>query len=113
MFTMMKRGYPYPLTPSCLIYVRRTTTSSSDSYYEIVSTNEYLTKRAKHHRKLLNEFGKQWRREYLLSIRKSTRASNNGVEDTIAVGDIVILKNESTKRIFWKTANVEESRFEW
>ena len=88
MFTMMKRGYPYPLTPSCLIYVRRTITSSSDSYYEIVSTNEYLTKRAKHHRKLLNEFGKQWRREYLLSIRKSTRASNNGVEDTIAVGDM-------------------------
>ena len=108
MFTMMKRGYPYPLTPSCLIYGCRTTTSSNDSQYEMVTTNEYLMKRTKHHRKSLNEFGKQWRREYLLSIRKSTRASNNGVEDAIAVGDIVVLKNESTKRIFWKTAKVEE-----
>ena len=41
-------------------------------------------------------------------FRKSTRASYNGVEDAIAVGDIVILKTESTKRIFWKTAKVEE-----
>ena len=74
----------------------------------MVCTNESLTKRAKHHRKLLNEFGKQWRHEYLLSIRQSTKANNTDVADVIAVGDIVILKNESTKRIFWKIAKVEE-----
>ena len=60
-----EEGLSYPLTPSCLIYGRRRTTSLNDSQHEMVSINKSLTKRAKHHRKLLNEFGKQWRREYL------------------------------------------------
>lgn len=37
-----------------------------------------------------------------------TKASNTDVAEEIAVGDIVILKNEITKRIFWKIAKVEE-----
>ena len=113
-----EEGLSYPLTPSCLIYGRRRTTSPNDSQYEMVSTNESLAKRARHHRKLLNQFGKQWWREYLLNIRESTTASNNDVEDAIARGDIVILKNENKKRIFWKTANVttvwpDKPRFEY
>jgi hypothetical protein len=44
----------------------------------------------------------------LLSIREAASSSNNGTRDVIAEGDIVILKNESTKRLFWKIAKVEE-----
>ncbi|CAB4012078.1 Hypothetical predicted protein [Paramuricea clavata] len=76
--------------------------------FEIVSTNESLTRRARHHKTLLKEFTKQWRREYLLSIREAARSSNNGTRDVIVEGDIVILKKESTKRLFWKIAKVEE-----
>ena len=103
-----EEGISYPLTPSCLLYGRRTTTTPNDSQFEIVSTNESLTRRAQHHKTLLKEFTKQWRREYLLSIREAASSSNNGTRDVIAEGDIVILKNESTKRLFWKIAKVEE-----
>ncbi|CAB3977862.1 Hypothetical predicted protein [Paramuricea clavata] len=103
-----EEGISYPLTPSCLLYGRRTTTTPNDSQFEIVSTNESLTRRARHHKTLLKEFTKQWRREYLLSIREAARSSNNGTRDVIVEGDIVILKNESTKRLFWKIAMVEE-----
>jgi hypothetical protein len=44
----------------------------------------------------------------LLSIREAASSSNNGTRDVITEGDIVILKNESTKRLFWKIAKVEE-----
>jgi hypothetical protein len=50
----------------------------------------------------------QWRQEYLLSIREAASLSNNGTRDVIVEGDIVILKNESTKQLFWKIAKVEE-----
>lgn len=92
-------SYPLIITPSCLLYGRRKTITANDSQFEIVSTNEYLTRRAKHHKILLKEFTKQWRREYLLSIREAATSSNNGTRDVTAVGDIVILKNESTKRL--------------
>ena len=82
----------YPLTPSCLIYGCRT--PPNNSQYDMVSTNKSLTRRVKHHRKLLNEFGKQWRHEYRLSIGQSTRARNNEAAEKIAMGDTVILKNE-------------------
>ena len=36
------------------------------------------------------------------------RQEQTDVADAVAVGDIVVLKNESTKRIFWKTAKVKE-----
>ncbi|CAB3997786.1 Hypothetical predicted protein [Paramuricea clavata] len=103
-----EEGISYPLTPSCLLYGRRTTTTPDDSQFEIVSTNESLTRRAQHHKTLLKQFTKQWRREYLLSIREAASSSNNGTRDVIAEGDIVILKNESTKRLFWKIAKVEK-----
>ncbi|CAB4002459.1 Hypothetical predicted protein [Paramuricea clavata] len=59
-----EEGISYPLTPSCLLYGRRTTTTPNDSQFEIVSTNESLTRRAQHQKILLKEFTKQWRREY-------------------------------------------------
>lgn len=104
-----EEGILYPLTPSALIYGRRTTTTPNDNHYEIVSTNRSLTRRATYQRKILNEFTKQWRKEYLLSIRECAKSkTSNLVEDSIAIGDIVILKDEGSARIFWKLAKVEE-----
>ena len=39
-----EEGISYPLTPSCLLYGRRTTTTPNDSQFEIGSTNESLTR---------------------------------------------------------------------
>ena len=45
----------------------------------------------------------------MLSLQKRpTTKSANGNPATVRVGDIVILKNDSTSRAFWKLAKVEE-----
>lgn len=102
-----EEGVSYPLTPSCLIYGRRIATTPNDCQFEIASINKSLTRRAKHLNRILRNFTTQWRREYLLRLRESSRAKLLGTE-TISVGDVVHLRNESTPRIFSKLAMVEE-----
>ena len=100
----------FSLTPSHLVYGRRITTMPNSEHYEIVNTYQCLTRRAKHHRNLLRErITKQWKNEYLLALREqsSTRSRvNRNLE--IALGDIVIIRNDQTKRNFWKLAKVEQ-----
>ena len=98
----------YPLTPSHLISGRRITNMANSSHFEVVSTNNSLTRRLKH-RTLLRHFTSDWRRSYLLNLRENSNKSNSsGKFNQIAVGDIVLLKSDSTSRNFWKLARVEE-----
>ena len=101
-------GITYPLTPSHFLYGRTVTLQPNDKHFEIISTNQSLTKRAMYHRKLLDNFTKRWRNEYLLDLREVTTNKVNKGQPHISVGDIVILKNENTKRCFWKTCKVVE-----
>ena len=103
-----EQGISYPLTPSALIYGRTIATTPNDKQLEIISTNQSLTRREKYHRRLLNQFTNQWRTEYLLSLRESSRASNGSDKRVIEIGDIVILKTDKSARAFWKLAKVEE-----
>ena len=100
----------YALTPSHLIYGRQISSHLNDRHYEIVSTITTLTKRAKHQQRILAQFTKQWRKEYLLSLRESAKLSAKSSRDTIKIkiGEIVILRNDSTKRVFWKFGKVDE-----
>ena len=61
-------GVSYPITPSQLSYGRNVMLTPNDSHLEVVSTQELLTKRAKHHRKLLADFGTRWQNEYLIGL---------------------------------------------
>ena len=97
------------LTPSHFFNGRKISSLPNDEHFEIISTHNTLTRRQQHHKRLLQQFAKQWRREYLLSLReRPTTKSANGNPATVRVGDIVILKNDSTSRAFWKLAKVEE-----
>ena len=99
----------YPLTPSDLVYGRRVTLTPNSTHHEIISTHQSLTRRARHHKNLLQQVTKQWRKEYLTSLREQSNARNKGnAVQEISVGDIVLLKNDSTNRIHWKIARVEE-----
>ena len=101
----------YPLTPSDLIYGRRITALNPNSqHYEITSTYNSLTKRLKHHRHLLSQFTRRWRNEYLTSLREQVAmgSSARDVNAKFKVGDVVILKNDSVARAFWKFAKVEQ-----
>ena len=99
----------HPLTPSYLISGHKISTMPNDEHFEIMSTHNALTRRQRHHKHLLQQFSRQWKREYLISLREnSTTRSVNGNRSPITVGDIVILKNDSTSRAFWKLGKVEQ-----
>ena len=98
-------GTSYALSPSQLMYGRRIMACQNWENYEVFSTHESLTKRARHHQRLLRQFTKQWKHEYLTSLRENTRITKEN-EPHIAVGDLVILKKEGTERCFWKLSKV-------
>ena len=99
----------HPLTPSHLISGHKISTMPNDEHFEIMSTHNALTRRQRHHKHLLQQFSRQWKREYLISLREnSTTRSVDGNRSPITVGDIVILKNDSTSRAFWKLGKVEQ-----
>ena len=99
----------YPLTPSDLVYGRHVVLTPNSTYHEIISTHQSLTRKTRHHKNLLQQVTKQWRKEYLTSLREQSNARNKGnAVQEILVGDIVLLKNDSTNRIHWKIARVEE-----
>ena len=100
-----QEGITYALSPSHLINGRRIANSPNSEYFDVISTHQSLTRKARHHRHLLNKFTKCWRRDYLVNLRESHAATarvKNG--EKMAVGDVVVLKDESIKRSFWKLA---------
>ncbi len=103
-----KEGISYPLSPSHLVNGRNLELSSNDSHFEIISTYESLSKRARYHHRLLYEFTKLWKNEYLLGLLEAYKPKNSNAESRIEVGDIVVLRNEQTKRSFWKLCKVLE-----
>ena len=101
-----QEGVSYPLTPSCLINGRRIPTTPNDVQFEISCTNKSLTKRARYQNRVLKSFTDQWKKEYLLSLRESSRSESNQRE-SLSVGDVVILKDANQPRTFWKLAKIE------
>ena len=104
-------GVSQPLTPAHLIYGRQIIKGPSQCQFEIANANKSLT-RVKHQFKLLNDFTQQWRREYLLGLQEHSNCSREGHgqsrRTTVKPGDIVILKDDLTHRIWWMLARVVE-----
>ena len=70
-----------------------------------------ITKRIIHLNKVLEHFWRRWKKEYLLELQEShcqakhpPKGSKCGI---IAVGDVVLVHEESKPRGFWKLAKVE------
>ena len=101
-------GVSFPLTASHLINGRNLLQDPSHRFGEIISTYEALSKRAKYHFRLLWEFSKRWKREYLTGLMEAFKTKQHTKFPSLTLGDIVVLKDENTKRSFWKLAKVEE-----
>ena len=81
----------------------------NSKHFEIVSTFQTLTKKWKNHQRLLNQFATQWRKDYLINLREAHALKcKRDSRSTIEVGQVVILKDDTTKQLFWKLATVEE-----
>ena len=82
---------------------------TNDELFEITSTLNRPTRRQRYHKQLLQQFSRQWKREYLKSLQEnSTAKSVNGNRSSLAVGDIVTFKNDSTSKAFWRLGKVEQ-----
>lgn len=104
-----KRGVNYVLTPSHLMYGRNIVNLPNSCKFEIESTYQTLTKRLKAHRHLLNQLLTIWRKDYLMNLGESHAVRQKQMKGPlIAVGDVVVLKDDMTKRQFWKLGLVEE-----
>ncbi len=103
-----EEGVAYPLTPSQLINGRNLQCLPSEQFYEVVSTYESLSKRGKYHRRLLSQFATRWKKEYLSSLLQAYRPREPIDKRQVKIGDVVILKDSQTKRVFWKLARVVE-----
>ena len=74
----------------------------------MLSTYNVLSKRAKYHKTLLQQFMKRWKKEYLTGITKAYRLKDKREEPVILVEDIVLLKDVDKKRTFWKLCKILE-----
>ena len=74
----------------------------------VISMSQSLTKRERYHFRLLEGSTKQWRKEYLLGLREYHRNRTGAIEQSIRVGDIVVLKEERSARCWGKLAKVTE-----
>jgi len=88
----------------------RIASTSSDHQCEVVSTTKSLTRCAKYQSRGLNNFIKQWKRDYLLSFQESRDINrSSSKEQEIKEGDIVILKEDGMARCLWKLTKIIET----
>jgi len=102
---MLRMTLVVSVIPCHLVNRTRITGSPNYSHFDISSTIEALTKWSHTQKDLLRQFTKQWRKDYLRENQKARPTSKN--VSRISLGDIVILKDDFTKRAFWKLAVVE------
>ena len=62
-----------------------------------------------YHRHLLSQFLNQWRRDYLLNLRESHNLkSRKDGKPSIQTGDVVVVKSDTSKRLYWKLGLVQQ-----
>ena len=92
-----------------MIYGRQIIKGPSEPQFEIANINKTLTRRARHQFKLLNDFTRQRRREYLLGLREHgscSRGHGQPQRPSVRPGNIVILKDDIAHHCWWKLARV-------
>ena len=65
-------------------------------------------KRAKYLKRCKDVLWKRWTDEYLKSLREQHRLKHSGRAPTIAIGDVVLIKDEERNRGKWKMRIVED-----
>ena len=79
----------------------------NDRVFEIINTNEALTKKVRYHRNLLRGFTNRWHTEYLQSLQEVSSKSGSK-SSNIEVGEVVVIKDENSPRQMWKLGHIAE-----
>ena len=102
-------GPSHVVTPADLICGHRIASTFSNQQFDVTSTARSLTKRVKYQWRILNNFTRQWRRDYLLSLQERKSIKQPTTVRVVKEGDVVILKEDGTSRCLWKLARVVEA----
>ena len=105
-----------PLTPSHLLCGHRILSLPDPkivietSHQDISTSRKDITRRMRHLSKILADFWRRWRTEYLLELREAHRYLGNkgGVKHSVNVGDVVVVHDENLPRGLWRLGRVEE-----
>ena len=72
------------------------------------STRETVTRRARYLQRLTDHLCNRWRREYIPALRESHRLKLDSAGQTVQIGDIVSVHDESLPRTKWRMGVVHE-----
>ena len=94
-----------PLTPNHLIYGRQL---SYRNMHPNIESNVVTTEnRAKHINVIIEQFWKQWTKEYLTSLREySTKKYRNNRNREISINDVVLIMDDRIPRQRWKYGKI-------
>ena len=102
-------GPSHVVTPADLICGHRIASTFNNQQFDVTSTARSLTKRVKYQWRILNNFTRQWRRDYLLSLQERKSIKQPTTVRVVKEGDVVILKEDGTSKCLWKLACVVEA----
>ena len=86
-----------PLSPSNLLTMKTSVILPPPGVFQ--RTDVYMRKRWRRVQYLANLFSTRWKREYLLTLQQ--RSKWNSPKRNVAVGDIVLVKDDSSPRNTW------------
>ena len=98
-----------PITPNHLIIGQRLNTLDDQqaiSEEDIVMPNrKQVHQRLKHKQKVLEDFRRRWKKEYLLELRDFRSNKKTESKQIISVGDVVIVEDDGP-RLMWRLGRV-------
>ena len=99
-----------PLTPAHLVLGRRLNYNSIEQPATTESTSEQLNARFKYLQSLIDLYWKRFSHEYLTELHQhhiNSSKHNYDTRCTLLLGDVVLIKDDSFKRNFWKRGRIE------
>ncbi|CAB3994026.1 Hypothetical predicted protein, partial [Paramuricea clavata] len=105
---LCEEDFEEPLTPSHLLIGRRLSSlpepnyNEDDTHFDIKLDTDDLSRRMRHLSNVMNHFWSRWRNEYLKELGESHRVEKRNENETVSLGDIVVIYEESRPRGLWK-----------
>lgn len=107
-YVLEEPGEASVLTPSHLLTGKRLIALPASKLSAVpTSTAADINRRWRYRRSLVNAFWNRWQREYLLQLR-SAHLIFSRQDNSLTVGDIVIVHEDHAKPHMWKTGRVVE-----
>ena len=105
-FSYMEEDIQMPtLTPNSLLFISSSILPELDPSHE---EEKDLRKRAKYLMKCKDAMWRRWSREYLRALRERHRLKHPGVDNPLARGDVVIIKEDQRNRNCWKLGIIDK-----